>query len=220
MALACSPIGGSSTVLLGQLDSSTSQLSLVNLGDSAAMIFRPTPRRFARVGTILWPRLVARTHEQTHHFNCPYQVGADDMSQTVREGSPDEIQVRARAGDIIIAATDGVTDNLFDEKLQHLVSAEVRNFNAPHLTSPHLSAAKCLEVLASLASAVAKEAVRVGERQDDPTISTPFSVNASMEGYQAPGGKLDDVAVVVGIVREGAAEETWRGDLSSNFQEE
>merc|ERR1712129_693873 len=126
----------------------------------AAMIFRPTPRRFARVGTILWPRLVARTHEQTHYFNCPYQVGADDMSQTVREGSPDEIRVRARAGDIIIAATDGVTDNLFDEKLQHLESAEVRNFN-----SPHLSAAKCLEVLASLASAVAKEAVRVGERQ-------------------------------------------------------
>ena len=126
--------------------------------------------------------------------------------------------MRARAGDIIIAATDGVTDNLFDEKLQHLVSAEVRNFNAPHLTSPHLSAAKCLEVLASLASAEAKEAVRVGERQDDPTISTPFSVNASTEGYQAPGGKLDDVAVVVGIVREGAAEETWRGGLSSNFQ--
>jgi hypothetical protein len=43
-------------------------------------------------------------------------------------------QVRARAGDIVIAATDGVGDNLFDEKLQHLVSAEVRNFNAPHLT--------------------------------------------------------------------------------------
>ena len=80
-------------MLLGQLDSATSQLSLVNLGDSAAMILRPTPRRFARVGTILWPRLVARTQEQTHYFNCPYQVGSDDMSHTVREGSPDELQV-------------------------------------------------------------------------------------------------------------------------------
>jgi protein phosphatase PTC7 len=84
-------------VLLGQLDSATSQLSLVNLGDSAAMILRPTPRRFARVGTILWPRLVARTQEQTHYFNCPYQVGSDDMSHTVREGSPDEIQVAPAA---------------------------------------------------------------------------------------------------------------------------
>ena len=80
-------------MLLGQLDGATSQLSLVNLGDSAAMVLRPSPRRFARVGTILWPRLVARTHEQTHYFNCPYQVGSEDMSRTVREGSPDEIQV-------------------------------------------------------------------------------------------------------------------------------
>ena len=125
--------------------------------------------------------------------------------------------MRARAGDIIVAATDGVGDNLFDEKLQHLISAEVRNFHAPHLTSPHLSAANCLEILSSLAAAVAKEAVRVGHLQDDPTTSTPFSVNAAMEGYQAPGGKLDDVAVVVGLVREGPADETWRGELSSNF---
>jgi hypothetical protein len=94
---------------------------------------------------------------------------------------------------------------------------QVRNFNAPHLTSPHLSAANCLEILSSLASAVAKEAVRVGHLQDDPATSTPFSVNAAMEGYQAPGGKLDDVAVVVGLVREGPAEEMWRGELSSNF---
>ena len=65
---------------------------------------------------------------------------------------------------------------------------------------------------------MAKEAVRVGERQDDTTISTPFSVNAGSEGYQAPGGKLDDVAVVVGLVREGDADEMWRGKLSSNFQ--
>ena len=27
----------------------------------------------------------------------------------------------------------------------------------------------------------------------------------------------DDVAVVVGLVREGPADETWRGELSSNF---
>ena len=89
--------------------------------------------------------------------------------------------------------------------------------SSPHLTSPHLSAANCLEILSSLAAAVAKEAVRVGHLQDDPATSTPFSVNAAMEGYQAPGGKLDDVAVVVGLVREGPADETWRGELSSNF---
>ena len=118
--------------------------------------------------------------------------------------------MRARAGDIIIAATDGVTDNLFDEKLQGLVSAEVRSLRAG-------PAAACAAALASLASKLADEARRVGERQDDPAVSTPFSVHAAVEGYQAPGGKLDDVAVVVAMVRQGAADETWQHQLLSNF---
>ena len=58
------------------------------------MLLRPTPRRFVRLGqTLLWPRMVTRTQEQTHYFNCPYQVAAEDMRHTVLEGSADEIQV-------------------------------------------------------------------------------------------------------------------------------
>jgi len=210
-ALARDPVGGSSTLLLGQL-SSNAQLYLANIGDSAALLLRPTPRRFARAGTVLWPRLVARTHEQTHYFNCPFQVAAEDMLAVV-EGSTDAIQVDVRAGDIIVAATDGVTDNLFDERVQGLVAAEARRIVGA------ASAAECSEALQAVADALANEAVAVGSREDDPKTTTPFSVHAGMEGYTAPGGKLDDVAVVVGVVREGSAESAAGLRLSSNFRE-
>ena len=213
-ALQRDPVGGSSTLLLGQLGSSvgsSAQLYLANIGDSAALLLRPTPRRFARAGTVLWPRLVARTHEQTHYFNCPFQVAAEDMLAVV-EGSTDVIQVDVRAGDIIVAATDGVTDNLFDERVQGLVAAEARRLVGP-------SAAECSEALQAVADALANEAVAVGSREDDPKLATPFSVHAGMEGYTAPGGKLDDVAVVVGVVREGSADPASGLQVTSNFRE-
>ena len=125
--------------------SSSAQLYLANIGDSAALLLRPTPRRFARAGTVLWPRLVARTHEQTHYFNCPFQVAAEDMLPVV-EGSTDAMQVDVRAGDIIVAATDGVTDNLFDERVQGLVAAEARRIVGA------ASAAECSEALQAVAA--------------------------------------------------------------------
>ena len=70
-----------------------------------------------------------------------------------------------------------------------------------------------------MADALANEAVAVGSRDDDPKLATPFSVHAGMEGYTAPGGKLDDVAVVVGVVREGSADPASGLQVTSNFRE-
>jgi len=206
-ALESAPVGGSSTLLLGALDSSTARLALVNIGDSAALLLRPAPRRFAKAGTVLWPRLVARTQEQTHYFNCPFQVGSSDMLEVVK-GSADELQVQVRSGDIIVAATDGVTDNLFDQQLQGLIAAEVRGL----LGTPDESA----RAVQSVANNLALRAVAVGKCEDDPETTTPFSVSARMEGYDAPGGKLDDVAVVVAVVREG--ERATTAAMASNFR--
>ena len=63
-------LGGSSTVLLGQLEPETHALRLINLGDSGAMLLRPSPRRFPN-GPVLWPRVVLRSQEQTHVSACP-----------------------------------------------------------------------------------------------------------------------------------------------------
>jgi len=210
-ALVRAKTGGSSTLLLGQL-SPSGELGLINIGDSAAMLLRPAARRFKRSQPVAWPRMVLRSHEQTHYFNCPYQVACDDVVDTY-ESSADQLQATAKAGDIVIAATDGVTDNLFDEQLQSLVARQL-----PQLMSA--DQAECRDAAASLATEIAREAVRVGMAQDDPNVHTPFAMHAQMEGYNYPGGKLDDVAVVCAVVRRGACCEDTRGlRLLSNFEE-
>ena len=55
-------MGGSSTFIIGQLERDSGTLRLLNLGDSGAILFRPSRRKFD-AGTFLWPRIVMRSHE-------------------------------------------------------------------------------------------------------------------------------------------------------------
>jgi hypothetical protein len=58
-------LGGSSTLILGQLQDDT--LRLINLGDSGAMLLRPSLREFGD-HKVLFPRCVLRTQDQNHGF--------------------------------------------------------------------------------------------------------------------------------------------------------
>jgi len=113
------PVAGSSTLLVGQLEPEGATLRLLNIGDCGAMLLRPAARRFRAGGTVAWPRVVLRTTagadahlqdqaplhtsavaqvlrtaEQTHYFNCPYQLdgemeqaaGAEDKSRSAEIG--------------------------------------------------------------------------------------------------------------------------------------
>ena len=66
-------LGGSSTLLLGQLESDTGVMRFANLGDSGAMLLRPAFRRFQK-SNFLWPRLVLRSQDQTHYVRAPCHV--------------------------------------------------------------------------------------------------------------------------------------------------
>jgi len=188
-ALANEKIGGSSTVLLGRLVGK--KIQLANIGDSACMVLRPSPRRFnsstpGKKTTVNWPRIVLRTNDQTHYFNCPYQVCCDSFGQILKTNQCDFLEVEVQDGDIVIAATDGVFDNIFDQAMQLLVMKHLVNVQDGNA--------------AALANAIATEAMSIGQSQDDPKTLTPFSEGARSEGYEYAGGKLDDVAVVVGLV--------------------
>ena len=59
----------------------------------------------------------------------------------------------------------------------------------------------------ALAGSIASAAHEAGRREDDEQFHTPFEQAAAQEGYRFAGGKLDDVAIVCGVVRKGAAPE-------------
>lgn len=61
-------LGGSTTLLLGQLEAGTHTLRLLNLGDSGAMLLRPSIYHFDDDCKVMLPRCVLRTHDQSHGF--------------------------------------------------------------------------------------------------------------------------------------------------------
>merc|ERR1712232_9441 len=75
--------------------------------------------------------IVYRSQPQTHSFSCPYQLmrkplkglhdydSADVQWEQELFCSPDRTNLRH--GDIIVAGSDGLFDNLFDEEIKNLV---------------------------------------------------------------------------------------------------
>lgn len=197
---------GGTTALLGQLTGSTA--AVLNLGDSGVIFLRPALRTPpGSTSPLLFPRILFRSSDQTHYFNCPYQLGSSKACAEV----PDLFRVRVRAGDLILAATDGIFDNLFDHQLQALV--------AHHLGAVWRGGVEVQPQLQALAEGVTRKAQRIGKQQDNKDVITPFALAAHSEGLNFRGGKLDDATVVVGLVaahEDGVAEDKQIG-LLHNF---
>lgn len=202
-------IQGGTTALLGRLFGST--LALLNLGDSGAILLRPALRTPPGSDQpLLFPRVVFRSSDQTHYFNCPYQIGSGGAPAE----TPDFVAVRVQAGDLILAATDGVFDNLFDHQVQAIV--------ARHLGSIWRSGSAVEPHLGGLANSIAEQAQRIGQREDHQDIITPFALSAHSEGLNFRGGKLDDTTIVIGLVSHDAEEEGGEREippLLHNFKE-
>ena len=84
--------------------------------------------------------------------------------------------------DILIMASDGVFDNLFDNDLAECVK--------PYMASDGIT---FLDPQAS-ADCIAQNAQRHGL---DENYNSPFAVGAKKDGKNWLGGKLDDISVIV-----------------------
>ncbi|RKP10912.1 phosphatase 2C-like domain-containing protein [Thamnocephalis sphaerospora] len=149
------------------------ELRIANLGDSGVLVIRHGD-------------FVFRTEAQQRSFNVPYQLGCPTRD------SPLEAQrftVKLERGDIVILATDGMFDNLFDEDIADEVAKCVR--------ADARGAADPVRISRALAS-------RARDVSEDSRYATsPFQSRAVAEGfYYQGGGKLDDITVVVAVVSD------------------
>ncbi|KAJ1459427.1 hypothetical protein M885DRAFT_511386, partial [Pelagophyceae sp. CCMP2097] len=228
--------GGSATALVVRVSRGSDAVELANFGDCAAALLRPTPRRFKmpKNAMVLWPRVVVRTAEQTHFFNCPYQVAAEDADEDDSElggATVDSLSAQAKPGDIIVVASDGVWDNLDDDHIQRLVAEKVATLWASAgrhgamfpekelatISDDALAFETPSAVLAFLAETIAAEAIKVGASND----RTPFERTAQQEGIKGlQGGKADDVTVVVLLIVSDEAKFTADDEsMMHNFAE-
>ncbi|KAF8544314.1 phosphatase 2C-like domain-containing protein [Trichophaea hybrida] len=80
------------------------KLVVLNLGDSVCFVYRPTKKRW-----------VLRTKEQWHWFDCPRQLGTNSPDTPTGNAVVQELLVED--GDLVVLATDGLVDNMWDEEI-------------------------------------------------------------------------------------------------------
>ncbi|KZV34234.1 putative protein phosphatase 2C 55-like [Dorcoceras hygrometricum] len=148
-------------------------LHAINLGDSGFMVVRDGSTVF-------------RSPVQQHDFNFTYQLESGDGGDLPSSGQVFTIPVAP--GDVIIAGTDGLFDNLYNNDVTAVVVHAVRAGLAPQVTA---------QKIAALAR----------QRALDKNRQTPFSAAAQEAGFRYYGGKLDDITVVVSYITSDQNEE-------------
>lgn len=163
-AHSCTKAKGSSTACIIGL--TEKGLQAINLGDSGFVVVRD--------GSTIFQSPV-----QQHGFNFTYQLESGSGADLPSSGQVFLIPVVP--GDVIIAGTDGLFDNLYNNEVTAVVVHAVRAGLEPQVTA---------QKIAALAR----------QRALDKNRQTPFSTAAQEAGFRYYGGKLDDITVVVSYI--------------------
>lgn len=213
------PAGGS-TAIVGLLDPSGS-LDVANLGDSGYI--------HLRLGAVH-----GHSEPQVHAFNTPFQLstippailrrmqafGGDRLADLPRDAEVSRLGLRH--GDVLVFATDGVWDNLFNQDILRIVSAAMARGGAWVVggdaggiaVRPDLS--ECTEVSAAeggsggrtigtLQSAIATDITAAAKAASVNTkLDGPFAkeVKKYYPSENWRGGKVDDICVLAVVVSE------------------
>ncbi|KAF3103005.1 hypothetical protein TWF594_000949 [Orbilia oligospora] len=123
------------------------KLHVVSIGDSHCLVLRPsststtadtstttsdTPSEGSSGGeseTTSDPGFLLRTTEQWHYFDCPRQLGTDSPDTPLGNATVSTIDVEN--GDIVILATDGMLDNLWEEEVISIVLHTLTKTSSP-----------------------------------------------------------------------------------------
>lgn len=156
---------GSSTILVAYFDGQA--LHVANIGDSGFIVVRN--------GAVFM-----KSSPMVYEFNFPYQIeSGDDLSDLV-----EVYRIYLDEGDVIITATDGLFDNLYDQEISLVVSKSLQAKLKPE----------------EIAKVLAMRAQEVGGTK---ACRSPFADAIQAAGYVGfTGGKLDDVTVIVSLVQK------------------
>ncbi|KAL4999244.1 hypothetical protein BDV10DRAFT_193708 [Aspergillus recurvatus] len=164
-------------------------LYVTNIGDCKVLIIRPSEKN-----------VVFRTEEQWHWFDCPMQLGTNSVDTPQKDAVLSLVDLEE--GDIVLALSDGVLDNLWEHEVLSITLAGLEKWEHGRYDDKELEWAPP-EVLAEekmvfLARELLKSALAVAQ---DPFAESPYMEKAVEEGLAIQGGKMDDISVVVGMCR-------------------
>ncbi|KAJ1434946.1 PPM-type phosphatase domain [Sesbania bispinosa] len=173
---------GSSSVLVAYFDGQA--LHAANVGNTGFIIIRD--------GSI-FKKSMATFHE----FCFPLQIVKGDDPSEIIEG----YKIDLEDGDVIIFATNGLFDNLYEQEIASTISKSLQaslrpqnfgQYQVHHMLRNWVNLQEIAEILAMRAQEVGRST----------STRSPFADAAQAVGYVGyTGGKLDDVTVVVSLVQ-------------------
>lgn len=156
-------------------------LYVTQLGDSKCLVVRPSDKS-----------VVFATEEQWHYFDCPRQLGTNSPDQPFENAVLSKVDIQE--DDIILAMSDGVTDNLWEDQIAESAVDSLESWKQGEKGQT--------ESLAEGMRFVANELVLSARKiAEDPFAASPFMERAVDEGLAIEGGKLDDISVVAALCR-------------------
>ncbi|KAK4201774.1 phosphatase 2C-like domain-containing protein [Triangularia verruculosa] len=204
---------GGSTAIVGLLKSN-GKLEVANLGDSGFILLRLNG-------------VHASSEPQTHAFNTPYQLSVVPPSMLLRAAAfggaqlmdqPRDAEVirhGLKHGDVVVFASDGLWDNLFEGDILRIVSEVMKRSGAWRLNGERgcvveedLTSVTETKEGVTLQGMLATEIVRQAKLASmDPKLDGPFAkeVKKYYPHEVWRGGKEDDICVVVAVVEEEGA---------------
>ncbi|KIV93738.1 hypothetical protein PV10_04931 [Exophiala mesophila] len=155
-----------------------------SLGDCKVLIVRPSTKS-----------VIYRSTEQWHWFDCPRQLGTNSPDTPLTNGVTEIVDVQVN--DMVAVLSDGVTDNLWEHEISDILCQGVELWEGDGEGEEKADANKdgIVYVARKLMNAAREIAT-------DPNAESPYMERAFDEGIAAEGGKLDDISVVLGIVRK------------------
>jgi protein phosphatase PTC7 len=79
-------------------------LYVTNIGDCQVLVIRPSEKK-----------VLFKTREQWHWFDCPYQLGTNSVDEPKKDAV--FTKVGLEENDIVLAVSDGVIDNLWEHEV-------------------------------------------------------------------------------------------------------
>lgn len=149
-------------------------LYVTNLGDCKILVLRPKNQE-----------VIYRTVEQWHWFDCPRQLGTNSPDTPNDNGVLDTVDLEV--GDIVLAMSDGVSDNLWEHEIVTSVLKSVKEWESGQ-------DAGALEDRTGGRNggmdAAARDLVAAAKKiAQDPFAESPFMEHAIEEGLASEGGK-------------------------------
>ena len=148
-------------------------LYVTNLGDSQVMVVRPETQE-----------IVYKTTEQWHWFDCPRQLGTNSPDTPQANAVMDKIKIRE--GDVVLAMSDGVVDNLWEHEIIQNVHESMQRTTPKNQKEAGGDAQEADGRMLDVAKELVEAARNIAE---DPYAESPFMERAVEEGLAMEGGE-------------------------------